>query len=427
MKETAGMEKNKITKKIYYRITFRLASALSVGSGENQCSDNDIVRDSAGAPFVPGSSLAGIYRSFLSPKDAEDYFGTARNGEDGAGSKVLVYDARLRNVEGKLSYRSVIRDCVGLDEWKTGKAECKFDFEVVEPGAEFVTYLEQNCGEKDRDICEELADAWMRHEICIGRKTMRGLGSIDAAKVCRRSFDLTRKEELDKWLDFDMYRDEDWKDAELTGQNTKKHNSGKSIVLEMELQQKGGISIRRYTTAEGQEDAQPDAEQMTCILARNGEDTEVPCIPGTSWAGAFRHHMERLVPGCTEEYFGSCEKRSEIRFFESFLEGARPKVLTRNAVDRFTGGVVKNALFTEKMWYGGKTLLRIEIPAGTEERFKQALAAALTDLHMGVLSVGGLTAVGRGIFEGGKLWIDGEAVPVSDKMYGEILKKLEGR
>ena len=89
--------------------------------------------------------------------------------------------------------------------------------------------------------------------------------------------------------------------------------------------------------------------------------------------------------------------------------------------------MIENALFTEKIWYGGKTRFRIEIPTGTEEGFKQALAAALTDLHMGVLSVGGLTAVGRGIFEAESLEIDGELVTVNEKMYGEILKKLEGR
>lgn len=419
------MTKNKITKKIYYRITFRLASALSVGSGENQYSDSDIVRDSAGEPFVPGSSLAGIYRSLLNPEDAKSYFGTARDGEQGVGSKVLVYDASLCSREDRISYRSVIRDCVGLDEWKTGKSGCKFDFEVVEPGAEFVTYLEQNCEAEDRDICEELAAAWMKHQIHIGRKTMRGLGSVGDTTVCRRSFNLEEEDGLDAWLSFDMYEEEDWKGTELTDQDVQKGRADSSVVLELALRQKGGISIRRYTTKVSTGEAQPDAEQMTCILSEDG--TEVPYIPGTSWAGAFRHHMERLVPGCTKACFGSCERRSDVRFSESFIEGASAKVLTRNAVDRFTGGVIENALFTEKMWYGGKTQLRIEIPTGTEEGFKQALAAALTDLHMGVLSVGGLTAVGRGIFEVESLRIDGEIVTVNEKMYGEILKKLEGR
>lgn len=419
------MPKNNRTKKIYYRIVFQLASALSVGSGENQYSDSDVMRNSIGEPFVPGSSLAGIYRDLLDSRDAENYFGTARGEEQGAESKVLVYDAKLCSVTKEIPYRSIIRDCVGLDEWKTAKEGAKFDFEVVEPGAEFVTYLEQNCGPEDKDVCEELAAAWLEHRVRIGRKTMRGLGSIGRTTICRRSFDLTREEEMDEWLDFDMYREEDWEGSLLKPEEVSGRNRKESVVLKLALKQRGGISIRRYTTKVTEGETQPDAEQLTCILSEDGR--EIPYIPGTSWAGAFRHHMERLIPGCTEEYFGSCEKRSLVRFSESFIKGATPKVITRNAVDRFTGGVVDNALFTEKMWYGGRTVLSMEIPAETTPEFRQALAASLVDFHMGVLAVGGLTSVGRGIFEGERLEINGASLTVSENMYGEILKKLEGR
>jgi len=452
MKEGIGMS-DKVEKKIYYRITFRLASALSVGSGRNRYSDSDIVRDSAGDPFIPGSSLAGVYRACLSQKDADYYLGTSRKNESGAQSRVLVYDAKLCGKE-KIPYRSVIRDCVALDEWKIGREGHKFDFEVVEPGAVFVTYLELNCGPEDRDIGKRLAAAWRNHQICIGRKTMRGLGSVGKVTICRRSFELQKQEQLDAWLKFDMYQEEGWqnteweeigdeylreagaegtkderqeeaeglKETEAKGTEGQDKKQKKRITVVFTLKQKGGISIRRYTTQINNEKTQPDAEQLTCVMGESGN--EVPYIPGTSWAGAFRHHMERLAPKCTEAYFGSCEKRSDVRFCESFLQGAKSKVLTRNAVDRFTGGVIENALFTEKMWYGGETVLRLEIPAGTNLEFRQALAASLTDLHMGLLSIGGLTSVGRGIFEGKELLIDQIPVQVSEKMYEDILAKL---
>lgn len=410
--------------KIYYRIVFQLASALSVGSGENQYSDGDIVRDSAGAPFIPGSSLAGIYRSFLEVKDAEYYFGAARNEEEGAGSRILVYDAKLYHPGIESFYRSVLRDYVALDEWKTGKEGSKFDFEVVEPGAEFVTYLEQNCENGDRDIGEVLAGIWKNRQIHIGRKTMRGLGNIRNATVYRKEFDLTKQIELDTWLDFDMYREEDWTDADLWKNEIQEIKQNKVISVKFTLRQKGGISIRRYTTKVSDGQNQPDAEQLTCITGKDGE--EIPYIPGSSWSGAFRHHMESLIPGCTKDYFGSCEKRSSIRFDESFIQGASGKILTRNAVDRFTGSVIKTALFTEKMWYGGKTELHIEIPEDSDLEFRQALAASLVDLHMGILSVGGLTAIGRGIFEGEEMSINDEAIPVNNEMFEQILEGLKG-
>lgn len=414
-----------ITKKIYYRIVFRLASALSVGGGENRYSDGDMIRNSLGEPFVPGSSLAGIYRSLLDAGEAENYFGTAGKSGQDAASKVLVYDARLYGSSKELPCRSVLKACMGLDEWKTKRPGDRFDFEAVEPGTKFVTYLEQNLGQGDKDICKELAAAWLERRIRMGRKTMRGLGSVGRVTVRRRSFDFTQEDGLDAWLDFDMYREEDWARAEPVREVAPGEGRKESIVLEMTLRQKSGISIRRYTTRVRTDGVQPDAEQLTCVLSEN--ERETPYIPGTSWAGAFRHHMEQLAPGCTKRYFGSCERRSQVRFAESFIQGASPKTLVRNAVDRFTGGTVDTSLFAEKMWYGGKTRLYLEIPAGTTPEFRQALAASLVDLHMGVLCVGGLTAVGRGIFEGEELRIDGEPVPVSGEMYGEILKRLEGR
>ncbi len=422
--------RNRVKKKIYYRIVFQLASALSVGSGENHYSDGDLVRDSAGEPFIPGSSLAGIYRSFLKEEDAERYFETAKDKEERVGSQVTVYDAKLHYIiedqekEGSF-YRSVLRDSVALDEWKTGKERSKFDFEVIEPGAEFVTYLEQNCRNDDKDIGAELAWVWKKQQIRIGRKTMRGLGSIKKVRVYRRSFELDRKAELDAWLDFDMYREEDWKNQEFEEKDKQEIRRKDKISIEFTLKQKGGISIRRYTTKVSNGQAQPDAEQLTCIMERDGK--EIPYIPGSSWSGAFRHHMESLIPGCTKDYFGSIERRSSVRFEESIIERASQKILTRNAVDRFTGSVIETALFTEKMWYGGETVLRIEIPVvldGLSIEFRQALAASLVDLHMGILSVGGQTAVGRGIFEGKTLSINHKPIPVSDKMFEQILHRL---
>ena len=71
-------------------------------------------------------------------------------------------------------------------------------------------------------------------------------------------------------------------------------------------------------------------------------------------------------------------------------------------------------------------MLIIEIPTGTTMEFRQALVASLMDLHLGVLAVGGLTAVGRGIFEGEALSINNDPISINDKMFEQILQRLEG-
>lgn len=97
-----------------------------------------------------------------------------------------------------------------------------------------------------------------------------------------------------------------------------------------------------------------------------------------------------------------------------------------NAVDRFTAGVVETALFTEKMWYGGETVLQIAFPSDAAIGFLQALAASLVDLHTGILSVGGLTAVGRGIFAGRELSVNDKTIPMCDEgLYERILTAFQ--
>lgn len=438
-----------IIKKIYYRIEFEISSAMAVGSGENACSDQDIIKDSAGDPYIPGSTLAGIYRSLVGESDGIRYFGDelkegriVRKSPDKEEklreSKVMVYDAKLKGGRELQEYRVSIRDCVGLDEWKTAKKGCKFDFEIVEPGAVFVTYLEQNCEPGDRDIGADLAALWKGNQFRIGHKTMRGLGTVKCRTICRREFymkeDKNEKSQMDEWLDFDMYADEAWDESEWKG-DKKTGSMQDEYILHMKLKQKGGLSIRRYTTeiSDKKGQATPDYEQIA--YRRTGSD-DVPFIPGTTWAGAFCHHMEKLIPGVTKEYFGICEKdedsqkmvkkKSEIWFGESEIENAKSKVLTRTAIDRFTGGVVRNALFTERICYGGELELEIGFPSNVPAAFLQAMAASLVDLHMGILSAGGETSIGRGLFEIEKLSVNGEEVLVSEEMYDEILKKMRG-
>ena len=66
---------SKIIGKNYYYIKFKLDSPLSVGSGEKEESDKDILVDSLGYPFIPASSLTGVYREVLGETTAEKSFG----------------------------------------------------------------------------------------------------------------------------------------------------------------------------------------------------------------------------------------------------------------------------------------------------------------------------------------------------------------
>ena len=82
------------------------------------------------------------------------------------------------------------------------------------------------------------------------------------------------------------------------------------------------------------------------------------------------------------------------------------------------------ALFTEKTYYDGRTTLRISFSEkhALTENAVRTLAASIIDLHYGFLSVGGLTAVGRGLFCIEK--VNGQKV-TDDELFQSVLGMLE--
>lgn len=422
-----------VIKKKYCKISFALSSPLILGSGFSAETDKDILKDAGGVPFIPASSIAGVCQSAMQSlwkergldetsrkKEQEHYFGYVSNNGSGEAvcSKISFYDATITNGTPHIS----VRDGVGLDEYKVARKGAKFDMEVLEPGVTFVTYLEQNFYHlEEKDILAELSSIWKSEQIYLGAKTMRGYGAIQDVHVWTKEFDFGENNSVTEWLAFDMYAD--WKEdeEEITGSVTEEG-------LLLELKQVGGISIRKYTTRvrEENEESVPDSEQLT--IWNDGK--EIPVIPGSSWAGAFLHRMKEL--DSQEDYealFGTCKnkdqhKKSVIRFSESRIVGAKEKVLTRNAIDRFSGGAIDKGLFTEKTYYDGKTTLRISFTDKHEltENAAKTLAACITDLHYGFLSIGGLTAVGRGLFRIEK--INDQKVADED-VYQTVLDYLE--
>ena len=53
----------------------------------------------------------------------------------------------------------------------------------------------------------------------------------------------------------------------------------------------------------------------------------------------------------------------------------------------------------KRTYYGGTTKLTISFQTDISDQLLEALAASIVDLNYGFLSVGGMTGVGRGIFE----------------------------
>lgn len=441
--------------KKYYRITFTLASPLSIGCGEDRLTDSDIVRDSRGLPYIPGTSLAGVYRNLFSGDEADKYFGRRLTEEriqeaENSGenllteSSVLVYDAQIAGPDKIITST---RDMVALDEYKTSIPGAKFDFEILEPGVTFVTYIEQNMQSADQQIIsDEIAQAWLAGEIKLGAKTERGYGHTRCLKAESCTFDLSKEEDMHRWLDFDMYGTDSgdvWTETAALPRAMRED----TVTVRLQLRLPGGISVRRYSTDVGEADYMQITENPRSDIDEKSGEEGTPVIPGTSWAGAFRAQMEKLDGSFAREgrlaeiFFGKVKnnvkdsRRSRIGFSESRLSGGRWVTYTRNAIDRFSGGAADGALYTEKTYYNGETSLEITcdmhgMETDDRKRFARAFSAAVMDLGSGFMAVGGLTAVGRGIFEIEKAAINGTEYRFdqygTEEMYGLLCRAVAG-
>ncbi len=413
--------------KSIYRIEFSLASGLSVGSGWGIQTDNDVIKRTDGKPFIPGTSLAGVYRNIVSHKhskvEVDNFFGNVsiNKGDlydsiNSVTSKILVYDA---DVYGDC-YGISIRDSVSLDDGKVSIDGAKYDFEVVNAGTKFVTYFEVNSCEKnieeDKKHINEIINAFHNENIMIGGKTTRGLGNIKNSIVKEMIFYLP--DDVDKWIEFDMYDDNKWETLkEYKGDN---RQDSSIIKIHLSLKQSGGILIRQYSGKPGDvcsrqlENYDPDKKEF------------IPIIPGTSWAGAFRHRAKEFAAvtdngeKIINELFGNCDKdggkkKSNIYFSESYIKYYTRMNTTRNAVDRFTGGTINGALYTESVVFDGDTTLDILLPKDTEQLTINIIAAVIADLQEGFLAVGGENSIGRGIFKITGISINKKNIIDSDK------------
>lgn len=200
-------------------------TGLRVGAGKRSdmaATDQPVIRDSAGRPFIPGSSLKGAMRSWLEkilrnidrkPNlwacdlfDKKAVCGPkTRQGED-ANNKPSDEDVRASlctacslfgstHYAGRVYFRDLriltdprhveLRDGVGIDRvLGTASPGIKYDTEVVSPGSRFeLNLIAENLDPLRRALLVMTFQRLVEGEIALGGMTTRGLGQIQLEKL----------------------------------------------------------------------------------------------------------------------------------------------------------------------------------------------------------------------------------------------------
>ena len=215
--------------------------------------------------------------------------------------------------------------------------------------------------------------------------------------------------ELDAWIDYNAYDEHAFDNAEkLDGERDER-----DVRVEITFAMKGTFSVRVNTarTELAEDGSIPDSVPLENYKGN-------PIIPGTAWAGAFRHHMHDILRDIgldkdddrvkdLDSLFGmshnnSGNSKSAITFSETEVtirnkEKQRTTVM-RTAIDRFTSSSANTALFTGMMYSGGEGKLNIIFnKGGVSEFYSRLLSACICDMHLGLMTVGGEASVGRGL------------------------------
>lgn len=438
-------KKSVLRGRICVLIRGKLESPLLAGSGEDNLTDQDLLIDPYGTPYLPGSSLAGALREYMRNILQSDlqrwlglFGGERENSEEDIPelskrqSRIFVYDTYLMNA-------SVIeRDGVRLDERKTVADMAKFSVQAVETGADFLIRLEiwereEESGDKierlqelDYDLILNMVSGLICGELRVGARSHRGFGRLGVDEVKIAKFNLRSREDYKRWLEWDWDQKDSFYQNEVLDLKQCLNKPKIEHCLTVPLKIEHTLMIRQYSDVKFGKEGFPDSGQL-CL---SGEGKRKAVVPGSSWAGAVRSRIAEITVSLSHcenweaaqqrlaPFFGSWGierdqtkiKSSSVIFEESVVRGGHGLPVTRNAIDRFTGGTVNGALFTEVVCVGGELELTVRWPDRMKD--KEALIGlllwAVRDLQDGLLAVGGETSVGRGIFmENGKVSLDG--------------------
>lgn len=440
MANGTNQKSDAIVRRLYARGNWKLRSVAHFGGDETGIADMCLLQDSDGNPFIPGTSITGAVRSFLAkrllpwtqysdPKgidkespELKQFFGGA--GKNDTMSALIVADGIYASEKVITS----IRDGVRI-EAESGIAadKAKFDVEVVERGTEFTLEFvciirEGDCQSEYEKLFLALLHGFEKEGIRLGARTRRGYGRGRVDNWDIRDLKMDNCEHVMVWLNGDIWNSNQGKsklspDPLLTDQR-------RFFRIEANFELRTSLLIRSSSEDPNKKDEVPDTTHL--------HSKDEPVIPGTSFAGAFRHRANLIADilkwqthgngqDAVSEMFGAVHKQdndgsdsnqtdpwaSRVFIEERVVENVKPQWQDRVAIDRFTGGSLQSALFNEKPVYPcpikTETQTNIRLRLTLEEPKKAEiglLLLTLRDFWSGHAVLGGETSNGRGTLQG---------------------------
>lgn len=425
-----GDRSRKISRRLILESELVLTSPAHLSAGDApEGTHIPLMRDAyEGKPLLTGASIAGAVRSYLLTRFSgfeqaettntwiEYLFGNLKTNEDrqdGPGQSRLIIDDAIGYAPSPIESR----DGVHLSgESHTAADTNLYTHDLWPAGTIFPLRFELLLYAEDSDeliyALEVALQGFQKGGIRLGARKQRGWGTVDSRKWRARLYDLHSPIDLIAWLreshtpiPFDISHPTA---ASALGIKPGSADVRQIARFEMETVLESALLIRSGD------------RHLTTHLHSRREDHERPILSGTSLTGALRTRAEaivRLLHGATtskkivDGLFGpdlesESKRRSRIRVDESIIEGKPKTDLQQNrvSIDRFTGGALDTALFTEQPVFANgidETLITISLEIQQPRPADIGLLLlVLRDLWTADLPLGGTRSVGRGRLRG---------------------------
>lgn len=427
------------------RIVVEAVTPICVGSGEATIeTDSEVALDANGLPYIPGTAIAGVLRHAMGEADSKsDLFGY-QDKKGGLGSRLIVSEARMAGsdgtaVDGLLDEKKddfleryddlPVRQHVRIDGSGVAADTGKFDGQVAFKGTRFVFELELKQEAANEAELATIPNQLKRSDLRFGGGTRNGFGKVEVKSCVCKCYDLGDAGSLDEYLQKSSSLA-----AELKGEEFKfDEATGSATVYRLTLRPD---DFFLFGAGHGDADADmiPVTESVVVWNDGKGEfKDKLMLIPATSLKGALRHrtlyHLNRMRGNFAdrggelrekdvEPLFGYAGPANDVRatcgkvlMSDIIEELGGEKYANHVAVDRFTGGTIDGALFTERTvnGRGREYVTEICLTDAVDSDLQAALEKAMTDVCSGLLPLGGGVNRGNGCFTG-ELTRDGKQI-----------------
>lgn len=437
------------------RIVIEATTPLAIGSGEKIITDARVAKDVNGLPCIPGTSLAGIFRHALGEHKKESHIWGFQKRNSGRGSEIIFTNANIVDSKGVVvdgfykkdaflkRYNDLpIRQHAKLNDKGAAAKTGKFDEEIVYKGSRFCFEMELMMKEKnmkaDMTAFNQILSELYKKSFRIGGGTRSGFGEIKVISCKTKLLDLKKDEDMSAYLKKTSSLSESpfW-DLAKKFQRTEVSDCD-WVTYHLHLQPD---SFFLFGSGYGDDDVDmtPVKESYVEWNESNGEfkDDNV-LIPATSVKGALSHRVAFYYNQKTgymadehdaedfKEHVGNKNKAVIALFGTEDTEDPdiqrgnvmisdiiqkpttfKGKMLNHVSIDRFTGGAIDGALFSEKVTDGKDSSYDLHIMVNKKaiksENVKESFESALDDICNGMLPLGGGVNRGNGVFSGTKI------------------------